>query len=272
MKKLFKISMLWQILIATILAVFVGLMMMGHADFALTYIKPFGTIFLNLLKFIVAPVVLLSIMDGVLSLRNIREVGSIGWKAIVFYLLTTLFAITLGLVVANFGKEWFPVLSTSNVKFKTAPPLDAMDTVVNIFPSNFVQPFSEGLMLQIIVIALLLSFGILMTGGEKGKMVTNIVSAFNTVIQKVMEIILKISPIGVFCLLCPVIAENGPSIVGSLAIVILVAYIAYILHATIVYSALVKFLGKMSPMRFFKGMFPAMPMHRLHRSARYLLI
>ena len=258
MKKLFKISMLWQILIATILAVFVGLMMMGHADFALTYIKPFGTIFLNLLKFIVAPVVLLSIMDGVLSLRNIREVGSIGWKAIVFYLLTTLFAITLGLVVANFGKEWFPVLSTSNVKFKTAPPLDAMDTIVNIFPSNFVQPFSEGLMLQIIVIALLLSFGILMTGGEKGKMVTNIVSAFNTVIQKVMEIILKISPIGVFCLLCPVIAENGPSIVGSLAIVILVAYIAYVLHATIVYSALVKFLGKMSPMRFFKGMFPAM--------------
>jgi Na+/H+-dicarboxylate symporter len=75
--------------------------------------------------------------------------------------------------------------------------------------------------------------------------------------MKVMEMILTLSPIGVFCLLCPVIAANGPMVIGSLAKVILAAYCAYVLHAIIVYSATVSTMGGMSPVKFFKGMLPA---------------
>ena len=75
--------------------------------------------------------------------------------------------------------------------------------------------------------------------------------------MKIMEMILKLSPIGVFCLLCPVVAENGPAVLGSLAKVLLIAYICYILHAVIVYSLSVSTMGHMSPIKFFKGMMPA---------------
>ena len=76
--------------------------------------------------------------------------------------------------------------------------------------------------------------------------------------MKCMEMILKLSPIGVFCLLCPVIAVNGPMIIGSLAMVLLAAYVCYIIHAVVVYSLAVKTMGGMSPIAFFKGMLPAM--------------
>ena len=75
--------------------------------------------------------------------------------------------------------------------------------------------------------------------------------------MKCMEMILKLSPIGVFCLLCPVIAANGPAIIGSLAMVLLAAYICYVVHAVVVYSLTVRTLGGLSPLKFFKGMLPA---------------
>ena len=84
------------------------------------------------------------------------------------------------------------------------------------------------------------------------------IEQINEVFMKVMEMILKLSPIGVFCLLTPVVAENGAKIVGSLAMVLLCAYISYILHAVIVYSTTVRTMGGLSPLKFFKGMLPAM--------------
>lgn len=131
-----------------------------------------------------------------------------------------------------------------------------MDTIVNIFPSNFVSPMVEANMLQIIVMALLLGFAIIMIG-EKNTRIVNACNDLNDVFMKCMEMILKLSPIGVFCLLCPVIAANGPAIIGSLAMVLLAAYICYIVHAVVVYSIAVKTMGGLSPVEFFKGMLPA---------------
>ena len=84
-----KISLAMQIFIAMVLAIAAGLLLQGRADFANTFIKPFGTIFLNLVKFIVVPIVLFSIMCGIISMKDIRKVGSIGLKTVVFYLCTT---------------------------------------------------------------------------------------------------------------------------------------------------------------------------------------
>ena len=118
------------------------------------YIKPFGTIFLNLIKFIVVPIVLTSIIVGVISMRDIRKVGSIGWKTIVFYLSTTACAVVIGLVFANIFKGTFKVLQTSGLEYEAGEPVKFMDTLVNIFPSNIVQPMVDATMLQVIVIAL----------------------------------------------------------------------------------------------------------------------
>lgn len=252
-----KLSLPVMIVIALILGVILGLLLMNHVDIATTYIQPFGTIFLNLLKFIVVPIVLLSIMCGVMSMKDIKKVGSIGGKTIVFYLLTTAFATTIGLVISHFLRGFFKVLETSGLEYTPSEPVSFMDTIVNIFPSNAFAPLVDANMLQVIVIALLFGFAVVLVG-EKAEPAKKVIESFNDVCVKVMDMIIKLSPIGVFCLITPVIAENGTAVIGSLAAVIGVAYLCYIIHMVLVYSFLVKGMADISPLQFFKNVSPAM--------------
>lgn len=256
MKEKKKMSLAMQIFIAMLLAIFTGLLLQGRADFADNIIKPFGTIFLNLVKFIVVPIVLFSIMCGIISMSDIRKVGVIGLKTVVFYLCTTAFAVTIGLLGGNLFKGLFPVIATTDLTYDASAAASFMDTLVNIFPSNFFKPLVEANMLQVIVMAVLLGFSIILVG-EKNVRVVAAFNDLNDIFMKCMELILKLSPIGVFCLLCPIIATNGTAIIDSLAMVLLTAYICYIFHALLVYSLTVKTMGGMSPITFFKGMMPA---------------
>ena len=251
-----KLSLAMQIFIAMLLAIFAGLLLQGRAEFATNFIKPFGTIFLNLVKFIVVPIVLFSIMCGIISMKDIRKVGSIGLKTVAFYLCTTAFAVTIGLIGGNLFKGLFPVIATTDLAYEAKEATSFMDTLVNIFPSNFFKPLADANMLQVIVMAVLLGFSIILVG-EKNARVVSAFNDLNDIFMKCMELILKLSPIGVFCLLCPIIATNGTAIIGSLAMVLLTAYICYVFHAVLVYSLSVRAMGGMSPAKFFKGMMPA---------------
>ena len=257
MKEKKKMSLAMQIFIALVLAIAAGLLLQKHAQFAETYIKPFGTIFLNLLKFIVVPIVLFSIMCGIISMRDIKKVGAIGLKTVVYYMCTTAFAITIGLIGGNLFKKMFPVIATTDLSYQVGEKTSLMDTIVNIFPSNFISPMAEANMLQVIVMALLIGFAIILVGEEKNIRIITACNDLNDVFMKCMEMILKLSPIGVFCLLCPVVATNGATIIGSLAMVLLAAYVCYIVHAVVVYSFAVKTIGGISPLTFFKEMLPA---------------
>lgn len=257
MKEKKKMSLAMQIFIALVLAIAAGLLLQKHAQFAETYIKPFGTIFLNLLKFIVVPIVLFSIMCGIISMRDIKKVGAIGLKTVVYYMCTTAFAITIGLIGGNLFKKMFPVIATTDLSYQVGEKTSLMDTIVNIFPSNFISPMAEANMLQVIVMALLIGFAIILVGEEKNTRIITACNDLNDVFMKCMEMILKLSPIGVFCLLCPVVAANGATIIGSLAMVLLAAYVCYIVHAVVVYSFAVKTIGEISPLTFFKEMLPA---------------
>ena len=257
MKK-FKLNLAAQIFIALVLAIIAGLLFgKANAGIANDYIKPFGTIFLNLLKFIVCPIVLFSILCGMISMKDIKKVGSIGLKTIIYYLLTTAVAIVIGLVVGQLMKGFFPALSTTDLQYEAKEATPFMQVLVDIFPSNFLSPLVNANMLQIIVIAILVGFGVILLG-EKVEKVRVLIEQVNDVFMKVMEFILKLSPIGVFCLLTPVVAENGAEIIGSLAMVLLTAYACYAIHAIVVYSVAVRTMGGMSPWKFFKGIAPAM--------------
>ena len=252
-----KMPLAMQIFIALVLAIAAGLLLQNYADFTNEYIKPFGTIFLNLLKFIVVPIVLLSILGGVISMSDIKKVGSIGVKTILYYLCTTAFATAIGLAGGRIFEGTFPMISTTDLSYEASETTNLMDTLVNIFPSNCITPFSEASMLQVIVIALMIGFSIILVGKE-AEAVVKLIGSLNAVFMKCMELILKLSPIGVFCLLCPVVATNGAMIIGSLAMVLLAAYVCYAVHAIVIYSGAVRILAKMSPIEFFKGMLPAM--------------
>ena len=261
-----KLPLAFWIFIGLAVGVVAGLALMPLPDgagvnIAKTYIKPWGDIFLNLLKFVVVPIVLFSIASGVISMKDISKVGAIGGKTVVYYMCTTAFAVVLALILANVatGIGLFHTLDTSDLSYTPPEGQSIMTVMVDIFPSNIIAPLANASMLQVIVAALLFGFGIL-AAGEKGRPAAALVDSLTEVCMKVMDIILRLSPIGVFCLILPVVAENGPQILGNLGLVLLCAYIGYFLHAVIVYSATVKALGGVSPLAFFKGMFPAMAM------------
>lgn len=249
-----KVSLTVKITVSLVLGVLAGLALQNHADFAVSYIKPFGTIYLNLIKMIVVPVVLLSIIQGIVSLQDVRKVGSIGVRTVVFYLCTTALAVTIGLVFANLlqvGAGY--TLPAEALTYEASEAPSFMDTFVNIFPSNAVTPLANATMLQVIVIALFFGFGIILAG-EKGKLAADVVESFAEVSFRIMDMIIQLSAIGVFALICPVVAENGPAVLLPLLKVILVAYTGYIIHMAVVYSASVKCFAGMSPAAFFRGM------------------
>ena len=249
-----KLSLTAWIAIGLVLGVIAGLVFQGNPDIATNYIKPFGTIYLNLIKMVVVPVVLLSIMQGIVSLQDVRKVGSIGIKTVAFYLCTTAIAVTLGLVFANLlnvGGGY--TIATEGLSYEASEAPSLMDTIVNIFPSNFFAPMVNANMLQVIVIALFFGFGIILAG-ERGELAKKTVDSFAEVSFFVMGSILKLSPIGVFALITPVVATNGPDVLLPLLKVILVAYAAYIVHMIFTYSLSVKAFAGLSPFRFFQHM------------------
>ena len=260
MKK--KISLPMQILIALVSGIVVGYVCYktGNADFTANYLKPFGTIFVNLLKFVVVPVVLLSMIDGIISMNDMKKVGNIGWKTMLFFFCTTAIACVIGLACAmtfnNMGL--FPTLALEEgAVWEKATTTNFMDTIVGMFPSNMWTAFSTANMLQVIFIAVMIG-GSILAVGEKGNLCRDFVSSANAVINQLMLFIIKLSPIGVFTMMSWVVATQGADILGSLALVLLCAYIGYIIHAVLVYSSASKIFSGMKPLTFFKKASAAM--------------
>ena len=262
MKEKKKLSLPIKIFIGMALGIIAGLIFaFAHlGEFTKEWIKPIGTIYVNLLKFLVVPVVLFSIADGVISLNDLKRVGSVGLKTFVYYMATTALAVVIGLALVNIFKGAFTPLPSADIEALTYEAKEApsvMQVIVNIFPSNLVQPMVTSDMLPIIVIAIFLGAGCL-AAGEKGAKIADLINCGQDVVMKIMMMIISFTPIGVFCLMTNVVAENGPQIIGKLALIIGVAYLGYIIHVLVVYGLSVRFLSKMSPIKFFKGIAPAM--------------
>ena len=194
-----------------------------------------------------------------MSLSDIKKVWSIGIKTILFYLCTTFIALVIGTVIATLFKKGFVLLDTTGAEYQAKEAQNFVKVIADMFPTNIVAPLLNASMLQVIVIALFIGFAIIIAG-EKAKPFGEFIESANAVFIEVMDMIIHFSPIGIICLIAPVIAENGPKIIGSLALVIGIAYLGYILHMIITYSVMVSGIAKVNPIEFFKGIAPAMVM------------
>lgn len=253
-----KLTLTVQIFLALILGLVVGLLLQSNVAFANGYIKPLGIIFLNLLKFIVVPLVMFSIITGLISMKDISALGRLGLRTLAYFMATTVVAVTLGLVVSTLLRGVLPIISLPvGESTETYASVSLIDQIINMFPSNIIAPMSEANMMQVIIIALLVGFAITKVGSKADPLARLIVSA-NEVVSAILGFIMKLAPIGVFCLLCPVVAENGTHILGTYAALIGLDFLCFVLHAVVVYSSCVWGMGKVRPRRFFSEMFPAM--------------
>lgn len=257
MKKI-KLSLVSQIGLALILGFIVGFLMQDYVDIAKTYIKPIGDIFLNLLKFIVVPLVLLSIICSIISMKDMTSLGRLGVRSLCYFMVTTVLAVTMGLCMSTWLSGYFPTIElVESAEPLEAPTITLMDQIMNFFPKNIIDPVLNNAMMQVIVIAIAIGFAIVKVG-EKAKPVADFVESANEITVTILGFIMSMAPFGVFCLLCPVVAENGTKILGTYASLIGVTYLCFAIHAVVVYSGAVALLAKMNPLRFFKHMGPAM--------------
>lgn len=253
---------------------------LGLVDFTLDWIQPFGTIFINLLKLIAVPLVLVSLITGVSSLSDVSRLSRIGSKTIGIYLLTTVVAVVMGLVLVNVfepGKAFSPekreefkeqFASTTTQKSTDAAAVEGqgpLQPLVDIVPSNiFGSLTNNGAMLQVIFFALLFGISLIMIPPDKAAPVNDFFEGVNLVILKIVDLIMKTAPYGVFALLAGLVVEFAGDDPGSAVELLLVlGYYCLVVIAGlslmifVIYPILVTTIGKTKYKTFFKGIFPA---------------
>lgn len=252
----FKFNLVTQILCAFVLAVILGSIFGSSIDF----LKPFGDLFLRLIKFIIAPLILSTLVVGVASTSDPKQLGRIGFKTILYYLVTTAIAIIIGLAIAFAISPGKGVnVDTSGLVVPEAAAAEQQSTIttlLNIIPENPFTALANGSILQIIFFALFIGLGITLVG-KKAQPVYQFFEGFAEIMYKITGIVMKFAPIGILGLLAPVVGQYGLAVLLPLVKVIVAVYIACIIHAAVVYSLAVKSFGKMSPLKFFKGISPA---------------
>lgn len=249
-----------QIFASLVLSVVVGLLLGADAaPWVNWWVAPVGTMFINLIKMMIVPVVFTSLVTGMTSLGDLKKLGRIGAKTFGFYMITTAIAILLGFAAAMIIHPGLGLDLSGTIKapeIKQAPSF--MQVLVAMIPSNPIASMAKADILPIIVFSLFVGAGILSVGGQKGAFLTQFFDAFAEVCYKIINMIMKTAPIGVFCLLVPVVVTHGPKVLLPLLSVIVAAALGSIAHALVVYTPIVSFIGKMSPARFYRGMSEAM--------------
>jgi len=277
-----KLPLYLQIIIGLILGLVYGIISAaaGWGSFTSDWIAPFGTIFINLLKLIAVPLVLSSLITGVASLSDLRKLSRIGGKTIAIYLVTTTISVTIGLVLVNTLQpgEQVPVdmktqlqdtyrdkadsRTGSAQKVKERGPLQP---IVDMVPSNvFYSATSNRNMLQIVFVAIFVGIGLIQIPKKKSKPVLDFFEGLNSVIIKLVDIIMLLAPLGVFSLIAQTINKVAGDnlgqvmeLLGALGYYMLAVIIGLLIHMVVTYTCLLKFLTKMPIRTFYKGIAPA---------------
>ena len=271
-----KLALHWKIVIGMVLGLLFGLLMknLEMKGIVVDWVKPFGTIFINLLKMIAVPLILVSLIVGLSDLKDISKLSKLGGRTVVLYLFTTVTAVCIGLVLANIIKpggfineasrksllENFAGDAAQKIelaeKAKSSGPLQPL---VDIVPENFFLALSDnGSMLQVILFAILMGIGLILIDEQKSKPVIDFFKGMNDVIMKIIDLIMMASPIGVFALMAALMVEIPDfSTLEALGIYALTVILGLLLMTFVLYPTLLLTFAKVNPVRFFKAIAPA---------------
>jgi len=271
-----KLALHWKILMGMVLGVLFALVLIRFswgADFIKDWIKPFGKMFISALKLIAVPLILASLIKGVSDLKDISKLSKMGGRTILTYILTTVLAVSIGLVVVNIVQPGKSISEETRTELldsykedaekrqvaaaqqKETGPLQALQDLI---PSNIVSAASDnGNMLQIIVFAIFFGMGLILIPTEKAKPVKSFFDGFNEVILKLIDLIMLAAPFGVFALLASLVAESPSLDLFQALLWYAFSVVIGLSIMIVIYALIVKVFTKKSPGFFFKGISPA---------------
>lgn len=251
-----------KIILALVLGAVVGLILNVFAPDLFApmdkyLFTPLGKIFINLITMLVVPIVLFSIILGTSGLGDPKKLGRIGFKSIIYFLITTAIAIVIAMTLATLISPGTKgEFDTENASFSAeeAPPVG--DTLLNIIPSNPFAALMEGNMLQIIAMAVLIGFA-LTALGKKTKGILDLVEQGNELMMYLVHLVMKLAPYGTFGLIATAVGSQGLPAMKAMGLYMLVVIAALVLHGVITYGGTVMFLARKNPIWFIKGFAPA---------------
>ena len=220
-----------------------------------TIVKPLGTIFLNMIKMIVVPMVFFSITAGVASLGDLKKLRNIGVKVVGLYALTSALCVGLGLIMANIinpGKGFDLTALSQSTDYEAQAMPSIIDTLIDMFPSNIFTSFTNTNMLQIIVFSVFLGVALIMMGKEGERLLAGVQSCANAM-YKITAIVMEFSPIGVCALLADSVGAYGLKIFGPLGKLILTVYASDVILVLLMYIPMVALLAKFPVKKWLQG-------------------
>jgi proton glutamate symport protein len=249
-----KLKVHTQILIAIVLGVVVGILL-GEKT---AHIKIVGDMFIQLLKAIIIPLILASMVAGIVSLGDVRKLGRIGLRTFIYYTATTTLAVSVGLILVNLMKPGIGVdIGTEAAADLSGGDVPSVVSIISdIIPANPFDAMAKDKVLSVIFLSLLLGVAI-SSIGEKGKPLVNLFEAFNTVMMKITDWIMRLAPFGVFALMAYTIGSMGLTVVKPLIVYMATVILGLTIHACLTLPILLSIIGKYSPLKFIRDVFSA---------------
>ncbi|ACS79455.1 dicarboxylate/amino acid:cation symporter [Maridesulfovibrio salexigens] len=236
-----------KILLGLILGIIAGLVLGDKA----AYLKPIGDIFIRCLRVIVVPLILSTLITGVVSTGDVRNLGKLGFRTVAYFMGTTTVAVVIGLIVANFVQPGTGLSLGEIAAIQRPETVGPMEMIVSMFPINPMEALAKGRVLQIIVFALLFGAGLSMTG-EAGEPVKKFFEGIAEVMFKVSDIVISFAPYGVFALIAWTTGKFGLDILMPMAKLIAATFLACAAHILFTYTGLIALIARVSPMDFLK--------------------
>ncbi|WP_173431938.1 dicarboxylate/amino acid:cation symporter [Sharpea azabuensis] len=274
MKKEKKIGLTTMIFIALILGAVTGVIInltLSSSKFVMDYVVNgafyiVGQGFIRGMQMLVVPLVFCSIVCGAAAIGDTKTLGKVGLKTVMFYMATTVLAVTLALGVANvinpgkganLAKMMTAAKAAGSTVGKTTTSTSAVDTILNIIPTNPIQALANGDMLAIIFFALLIGI-ILAKLGERVQLMTNFFSQGNDIMMEMTMMVMKVAPIAVYCLIARTFSSMGFSVIIYMLKYVIAVLIALLLQGFGVYQILLFIFTRLNPFKFIKKFFPVM--------------
>lgn len=269
----FKIDLWKRVMLGLVLGLSVGLglrygMGADGAKAAATYFKPFGDAFMNLIKMLVVPLIFTTLVAGVLAMGDPKKLGSLGGRTIAIYMITTLFAVTIGLIMGTLfqpgaGYDLSAVsaadVEATKARLAAGGALESSTvfeqiarTLLAIIPSNPVAAMAQGDVLAIIFFAILFGLGVMMAG-EAGRPVAVFFESASEAVLKLTLLVMETAPFGVFALMAWVMADQGLQVVIAMGWMTLALYVACAVHILVTHTTLLRVFARLPLLPFFRG-------------------